>query len=125
MKMLRHMLFSYNSNSYKPWQVSQSWFWCCYRRVSLYGSHQCLQRKAALFFVFFLNWAAKGRFFLRGRGAHSRLSLQPCVCRCARGTSRHPRLETEPIHTQATIKPCRRPLRDIKSHMRVACVAGV
>ena len=23
------------------------------------------------------------------------------------------------VHTQATIKPCRRPLRDIESHMRV------
>ena len=36
------------------------------------------------------NWAAKGLFFLRGGAA---------------------------IHTQATIKPCRRPLRETESHV--------
>ena len=38
------------------------------------------------------NWAATGRFFLREEAA---------------------------VHTQATIKPCRRPLRDIESYVRV------
>ena len=39
------------------------------------------------------NWAATGRFFLRGGGIA--------------------------VHTQATIKPCRRPLRDKESYVRV------
>ena len=39
------------------------------------------------------NWAAKGLFFFRGEGAA--------------------------IHNQATIKPCRRPLRETESHARL------
>ena len=39
------------------------------------------------------NWAAKGLFFFRGEGAA--------------------------IHSQATIKPCRRPLRETESHARL------